>query len=136
MKIKNYESISFLYTVIFVISIVFFILLFFSTRKNIRTYKVIMSTVMKNDIVEVLVTDKELKTIYNNKYLFIDKRKKKIKIEKIDKKVLKRSNKYYHSVIFKVELNKRVKENDTKKLLFFDEKVTFFDMMKVIWKGV
>lgn len=136
MKVSNYESRSFLYTVLFVVSIVLLFITIFSIKKNIRTYEVINSTVVKDNLVNVLVTNQQLKTIYNNKYLYIGKKKIKNKIVEVNKKVLKRSNKYYHSVLLKVKLNSKDKVNDTKKILFFDGKITTFDMMKVIWKGV
>ncbi|MBQ2640316.1 MAG: hypothetical protein IJF92_06135 [Bacilli bacterium] len=136
MKTKNYESRSFLYASIFILGILIFFLILFSMRKSIRTYKVINSIVVKSNLVELLVTDKDLKTIYNNKYLYINKKKTIISLENINKKVLKRNSHYYHSVLLKVKLNSKVKENDTIKLLFFNGKITVFKMIKVIWKGV
>ena len=53
----------------------------------------------------------------------------------INKKILKRNNKYYHSVLLNIKSESSVKENDTKKLLFFNDKITVFEMIKIIWKG-
>ena len=136
MKTKSYESKSFLYTGIFILSLLLSILVLVSMKRSIITYKVINSIVVKNNLIEVIVTDSELKTIYNNKYLYINKEKKKIKLEKINKRVIKRNNNYYHSVLINTKLNSKVKENDTIKLLFFNGKITVLKMIKVIWKGV
>ena len=135
MKIKSYESKSFLYTIIFVIGVFLCVLMFFSMKKNIRTYKVINSIVVKNNLVEAIVDEKDLRIIYKNKYLYINKKKILIQLVEINKKILKRNNKYYHSVLLNIKSESSVKENDTKKLLFFNDKITVFEMIKIIWKG-
>ena len=126
---------TFMYTVVFILIILILVLLIFSFSKNIREYKVINSSVVKDDLVEVLVTDKELKMIYDNNYLFLNRRKKLIKIEEVNKSILVRKNKKYHNVLLKLKLNNDVKVNDIKSLVLFNRKVNIFEMIKIIWKG-
>ena len=111
-------------------------MIIFSLKKNIKTYGIINSNVVKDDLVEAIVTDKELKTVYNNKYLYLDRRKYLIKIEKINRSVLIRKNKKYHNILLRVKLNNQEKVNDIKTLVLFQKKVNVFDMIKIIWKGV
>ena len=135
MKSKRYESMTFIYTVIFILIIIVFLLLIFSLNKNIKTYKVINSSVFKDNVVEAIVTDKQLKMIYNNKYLFLNRKKVLIRIIEINKSVLVRKNNEYHRVLLKVKLKKNCKVNDIKSLVLFNRKVNIFEMIKIIWKG-
>lgn len=136
MRIKKYESKTLIYTVTFIILLVIIGLLVISSKKLVLTYKIINASVIKDDLVETLVTDTELKTIYNNKYMYLNSNKVKIKIEEINKKVLKRKNEIYHSVILKVNLNKDVKTNDIETLVLFDKKINVLEMIQNTWKGV
>ena len=135
MKSKKYESMTLIRTVIFILFLIVLILVIFSLNKNIRTYKVINSTVFKDDIVEVLVNDRELKMIYDNKYLFLNRKKVLIDIVEINKSVLVRKNKNYHNALLRVKLNKNSKVNDVKSLVLFNRKVNVFEMIRIIWKG-
>ena len=136
MKIKNYEKLTYIYTVIFILFILMTILIFYSFNNNIKTYNTINSNVIKDDLVEVLVTDKELKTIYSNKYLYLNRKRRKIKIEEVNRKVLVRKHKNYHNVLLKIKLGSNAKVNDIKTLTLFNKRINIFEMIRIIWKGV
>ncbi len=136
MKLAKYESKVLVFAMTFILALMFVLITMFSFNDHIRIYKVINASVIKDNLVEALVTDKELKTIYHNKYLFVDKKKRLIKIERIDRNILKRESKNYHNVLLKVNLNSKVKTNDLVALLFFDKKVDVISMIKIVWKGV
>jgi len=135
LKNKNYEKLTYIYTVVFILMILIIVLIIFSLKENIRTYDVISSSVIKDDLVEAVVTDKQLKTIYKNKYLYLNRKKQVIKIEKINKNILVRKNKNYHNILLKIKLNKKAKVNDIKPLILFNRKVNIFEMIRIIWKG-
>lgn len=136
MKLKKYEEKSLTYIGIFLLIIFVVLIIVFSFQKNIKIYKKITASVIKENLVEVLVTDNELKTIYSNKYLIINRKKQIIKVEQINKNILKRKNKNYHNVILKVKLNSNLKSNDIVTLLLFNKKENVFWMIKTVWKGV
>lgn len=136
MKKKRYEETFIIFFFIFIIFINLIILFSYSFNKKIITYELINASYVKDDLIQILVTDKQLKNIYKNKYLFINNRKRKIRIEKVDKYILKRYKKSYHSVLLNVELDKKYKNNDLIELFFFKEKINVYSMIKVVWKGV
>lgn len=134
MKIRKYEKTFFIYFLTLVIILCFFIILFFCKFNCIKTYNHVSSTVIKNNLVYCLMSSKELKNVYRNKYLIIDNKKQLIKIENVDKDILKRNSKYYHGITFKVKLSKKYKENDVVEILLFDKKINIFSMIKMVWR--
>lgn len=133
MKLKNYEKTFLINFLSILIIIVFIVSLLLFKIKFIRTYSSISSTVVKNNLIYFLVDDKQLSYLHNNKYFIANGKKYLINIEQINKNVLKRNEKNYHSVLLKVNLNKKYKENDFIKILLFNKKIDVYSMIKTVW---
>lgn len=134
MRPKNYEKTFLINFVSILIIIVFIISLFLFKIKFIRIYSPISSTVVKNNLIYFLADDKQLSYLHNNKYFIANGKKYLINIEQINKNVLKRNEKNYHSVLLKVNLNKKYKENDFIKILLFNKKIDAYSMIKTVWR--
>lgn len=134
MKLKNYEKTFLINFLSILIIIVFIVSLLLFKIKFIRTYSSISSTVVKNNLIYFLADDKQLSYLHNNKYFIANGKKYLINIEQINKNVLKRNEKSYHSVLLKVNLNKKYKENDFLKILLFNKKIDVYSMIKTVWR--
>lgn len=133
MKLKNYEKTFLINFLSILIIIVFSVSLLLFKIKFIRTYSSISSTVVKNNLIYFLADNKQLSYLHNNKYFIANGKKYLINIEQINKNVLKRNEKNYHSVLLKVNLNKKYKENDFIKILLFNKKIDVYSMIKTVW---
>lgn len=133
MKLKNYEKTFLINFLSILIIIVFIVSLLLFKIKFIRTYSSISSTVVKNNLIYFLADDKQLSYLHNNKYFIANGKKYLINIEQINKNVIKRNEKNYHSVLLKVNLNKKYKENDFIKILLFNKKIDVYSMIKTVW---
>lgn len=132
MKLRNYEKKS---IVVFFITILLFGILglaIFTCFYKIPTYRVITGVVFKDDLIEVMVTDSELKQMYKNSMFYIDDKKYNYSIEEVILKALVKDHENYNVVYIGCLIDDR-KENDVVELVFRNEKVKLFKMFEVIW---
>lgn len=134
MKLRNYEKrcgILFL-IIIFFITICGLVIYTFFFKVN--SYYLIRGVVFKDDLLEVMVSDKELKMLYKNGYVYIKDKEYNYNISDIILNALERDENNYNIVYIECKLDNE-KENDIVDLVFLDERVYLFKMFELIWKG-
>ena len=91
---RKYEKNS----VVIFFSILFFLLVFiillFLWYKKISVYKTFSGIVYKDNVLEIVVLEDDLQLFYKNKVIYIDDKKVKLDILKVDKNILKRKGNY------------------------------------------
>lgn len=102
---------------------------------KIFLYEKYQSTVVKDNLVMLLVSKEELKTIYKNKYLYLENKKIKFKVRKIEENILSRNKVNYHALYLEIKLKKNSKENDVVSFSVIEDKISFIDIIKNNWKG-
>lgn len=133
MKLKNYEKKS---AVMFFVAILLFsilVLAIFTFFYKIPTYHLITGVVFKDDLIEVIVSDNELKQLYQNSTFYIDDEKYKYSIEEVVLKAMVKKHENYH-IVYIGCLMRDERENDVVEFVLRDEKVKLFKMFEVIWR--
>lgn len=135
MMQSNYEKHFLLNTFIFIFLL--FLILFFVTLfiKKIDCYEMINGNVRKNDLIELYVSDSQLKKVYRSEYLFIEGKKYRYSLEQVDLKVLYFEKNYYSFVLISVDKLKGYSDNQNISIAIFDKKIKFIKILEIIWEG-
>jgi len=134
VKVKNYEKkdLVILSTIIIIILEIIFLIYLCTTK--IYTYQKISSIVVKDNLVTVIVSNKDRKLLYKNKKLFLNNKHLKYVIEKDNGLILKKDKKYYQ-LLLKLNFDGHYKANDVLELTIADKKEPIIKMLKKIWEG-
>ena len=116
--------------IVFIFLTSFIIILF---NKKIFKYVVFDGVVFSDSLIVLMVDKDELKLFYTNSYVFVNNKKIKFEVHRVDNDILKRGNKYYSEIYLKVKIN-NYKENDVIKISVLEEKVYSYKMFKIIWR--
>ncbi len=132
MKLKNYEKKG--TTVFFIIILLLGVLLLtiFTFFYKMPAYYAITGVVFKDDLIEVMITDEELKKLHNNRYLYIHDKKYKYNIKEVVEKALVQNNKNYNLIYIECLLNEE-KENDVIEMVFRNQNIKLFKIFEVMW---
>ncbi|MDD5888550.1 MAG: hypothetical protein PUC82_03575 [bacterium] len=90
--------------------------------------------VFKDDLLELVASDEELKRIYKNGQFYIDDKKYKYVIENVIKDAFSKNEETYNIVYLACKLSNE-KEKDVVDLVFLDGKFYLFRIFELIWKG-
>lgn len=135
MKIRNYENKNIIYFILIILIILEIVTLIYFYNEKIYKYENIQGTVVKDNLVNLIVTDKQNKIINKNSNLYLNSKIKKYKVIKDDGYILKRNNIKYRSLLIKVKFNKNYKANDSIELIFKSKKIRIIEIFKIIWEG-
>ena len=131
---RSYEK----YSSVVVITIIFFIsfiICFVLVNKSrFRTYLNINAVVISRHYVEAFITDYELKLLKNRNIVYIDNKRIKVKIETVEKNVLKKKKITYHEIILKLNIPKEYKDNDYIEISLYKNKDKVIRIFKSCWK--
>lgn len=117
----------------FLIVVIIFIWFLFNTKFNI--YKKFSGVVYKEGVIELIVSDEELKLFYKNVDVFINDKKEKIKIRNINKDILERNGVSYNQVFLEVSFTNMYKVNDVIEISVLSSRDKLIKIFKVIWEG-
>ena len=134
MKLRNYEKrcgILFLITIFF---IAICGLVIYTVFFKVNSYYLIRGVVFKDDLLEVMVSDEELKILHKNGHLYIKDKEYDYNISDVILDALVRDKNNYNIVYIECKLDNE-KENDIVDLVFLDERVYLFKIFELIWKG-
>ena len=119
-------------------SILFFLLVFiillFLWYKKISVYKIFSGIVYKDNVLEIVVLEEDLQLFYKNKVIYIDDKKVKLDILKVDKNILKRKGNYYSSIFINVEFSNMYKLNDVINFSLREKNIRLIRIFKIIWE--
>ncbi len=131
---KRYEKNQALFTSIFllIISYIIFIDIIFTNTYN--KYILINASVLNDKVIDTFITNKELKYLKANHYVYINDKKYKRKIEEVNRNILKQNNKFYHEVKVKIDLDKKYKVGDSITIRVMEKKEKLYKIFKSCWK--
>ena len=135
MKVRNYEKkilISIFIILLIILEIVFLIFLY---NTKIYNYELLNGVVIKDDLVLLIVSEKENNLLNKNSYLYLNSKKIKYKVFEDRGFVLKRDNEKYKEVIFEFKFNKKYKANDSMQIILKKDKKRIIEIFKIIWDG-
>lgn len=136
MKYKSYELFGSVHFFTVIMFFFLFLLIFISIRiQVIRNYSSISSVVSSKNQVMVILTDDELSWLYRNSYLYVDGKKKKYSIDRVQKNVIKRNNLVYHQVFLSLPISNHYEENDSVSLYIYQDSLSFWSLFFRVWKG-
>ena len=135
MRIKKYEKKSFILFICFItfiFELVFFIIVYESKEYK---YEKLTSTVVKNNLVLLVVSKDTKQILYKNKYLYLNDKKKKYKIVEERKSVIKQGRKKYYELLIRYKFDKNYKSSDIMSISIKNEKYRMIEIFKLIWDG-
>ena len=135
MKVRNYEKkilISIFIILLIILEIVFLIFLY---NTKIYNYELLNGVVIKDDLVLLIVSEKENNLLNKNSYLYLNSKKIKYKVFEDRGFVLKRDNEKYKEVILEFKFNKKYKTNDSLQIILKKDKKRIIEIFKFIWDG-
>lgn len=129
---KKYENYYNLFILCFITIILLIMLVFLSIQKEYSKYEVIPAYYILDNVVEVFLTDDELKYIEKNNYIFYCSKKQKIEIVSIERNAYKRGERR-HQVL----LRTKIKRNNKTNLIYisiYKGKENFIKLLTYFWK--
>lgn len=135
MRIKKYEKNSFVLFIcfiIFIFELIFFILIY--ERKEYK-YEKITTTVVKKNLVLIVVSKDTKQILYKNKYLYLNDKKKKYAIVEERESVIRQGRKKYYELLISYKFDKNYKSSDIMSVSVKNEKYRMIEIFKLIWDG-
>ena len=115
---------------IFLILIILFAL--FLINEKIVLYKLFNGVVYDKNTLVLVLNNNDISIFEKNRILYINSKKEKFKIKKINHDILKRNNKSYNQVFIKVNFSNKYKVNDIVEISIMDKSVNSYNIFKVI----
>lgn len=112
-----------------------FMFLWFLFNTKFYIYKKFSGVVYKEGVIELLLSNDELKLFYKNVGVFINNKKEKIKIRNINKNVLERKGVSYNQVFLNISFTDMYKVNDVIEISVLSSRDKLINIFKVIWEG-
>ena len=131
---KKYEKQEVLFISIFILFITYIIFINILFTKTYNKYILINANIESNEIINMYISNKELKYLKANHYIYIKNKKYKRKIEEVNRNILKQNNKTYHEVKIKVNLNEKYKVGDSITIRVIEKKEKLYKIFKSCWK--
>ncbi len=131
---KKYEKKQALFTSIFFLIISYLIFIYIICTNTFNKYILINTTVINDEVIDTFITNKELKYLKANRYIYIKDKKYKRKILEVNRNILKQKNKSYHEVKIKTNLDKKYKTGDSITIRVIEKKEKLYKIFKSCWK--
>ena len=136
MKYKSYELFGSVHFFTVIMFFFLFLLVFISIRiQVIRDYSSISSVVSSKNQVMVISADEELSWLYRNHYLYVDGKKLKYDVDRVQKNVIKRNDMVYHQVFLSLPISNHYEENESVSLYISQDSLSFGSLFFRVWKG-
>lgn len=135
MKTKKYEQQSFVIfacVLILILEIIFVITIY---KHKEYKYEKLTATVIKDNLVVLVISSNTKKVLYKNKYLYLNDKKKKYKIIEEKQSVIKKGKKKYYEVLINYKFDKQYKTSDIMFISIKKEKYRIIEIFKLIWDG-
>lgn len=129
-KYHNFKLIIFFSIFIIFLEVIFLLYIF---EKSYVIYRRLQGVVVMDNVLTLVVDDKELNMFYSNNCLFLNNKKMKYTIRNVNRDVLKRNDIYYHEVFLNVKLDKKSKVNDVLDISLMEKNDNLYKIFKIIW---
>lgn len=101
--VRKYRAYQFLFSFNFIVIVMFFIFLGSSRFYSYNEYTKLNAIYVVDNIIHVVLTNKEFKQLEKNRYLYLNSVKKKVNILSVTKNIYKRENIFYHQVSLEIK---------------------------------
>lgn len=125
-KFEDFYLVILLIVITLVFECIFIITLF---NKKINNYEIFNGIVIKDRLVEVLISDNDMTLFNSNSYIYYDNKRIEFEVEEVKRGIIKN----YNSVLIKCN-TKNKKVNDVFTFSIFEEKFAIIKIFKIIWK--
>lgn len=131
---KIYEKDQLLiFTTFFFIILEIFSLIHFCF-KNFRTFEMIQGVVVSDGYFKSYVDSDTIKRIASVKKVYIDNKKYLYKITNVERKVLKKNNKWYHEILVRCKIPRKYLEGDVVSITYEGNKKKLYYIFNSCWK--
>lgn len=132
---KNYEKKDGFIIICIVFLIVQSLIMMFLFNRRVVIYEKFSGIVSKRNLVLFLLNDDELDLFFKNKVFYVDNRKKKFNIKKVENDVLKKDGVFYNQVFVEVNIPNMYGVNDAIDFSIAEKSVKSIEIFKIIWEG-
>ncbi len=131
---KKYEKQEVLFISIFILFITYIVFIDILFTKTYNKYILINASIESNEIINMYISNKELKYLKANHYIYIKDKKYKRKIIEVNRNIIKKGKISYHEIKLNVNLEEKYKEKDNIKIKVFEKKEKLYKIFKSCWK--
>lgn len=128
---KRYKKYQLLFTINIITIIIFVLFLITISIKYYNDYTKISSSYILDNMVEIVITTKELKQIEKNNYIYLNSKRKKIEIISTIKNIYQRKNIKYHQVLLKIN---HITDKSILNISIFNKKEKIIKLFFDCWK--
>ena len=132
---KNYEKKDGFIIICIVFLIVQSLIMMFLFNRRVVIYEKFAGIVSKRNLVLFLLNDDELDLFFKNKVFYVNNRKKKFNIKKVENDVLKKDGVFYNQVFVEVNIPNMYGVNDAIDFSIAEKSVKSIEIFKIIWEG-
>ena len=135
MKVKNYEKTSLITLIIIILMVIEMVLGVFLYQFRIYNYKKLTGIIFNNNLVTLIVDKNDKKIINSNRFLYLNNKRLKYKIEEDKGFIMKKNNKKYYEILINIKTPKNKKTNEVLEFTIKTKKERITRIFKKIWEG-
>lgn len=135
MRLKKYERKGTIFLAVFLLTVAEILFFVWLCVQKIAVYENFQAVVRKDDVVTLVVDQKQLMLFRKNEYMYVNDRRVKFSVIKTLRNVLERKKIKYHEIYIKFSFDNK-KENDVIDISVEKEKIRGIEIFKIIMKGV
>ena len=132
MILKKFEKVKLIIFIGIILLLIEVIMIFVFYSIKISTYKKYSAIIFSNNLIYIMIDDKDIKDIYKNKKFYIDNKNNNLVIDHINRKVLKRNDSEMDQVFIKYKSNNR--DNEVIDIVLLDDSINVLEMFYSVWK--
>ena len=132
MILKKFEKVKLIILIGIILLLIEVIMIFVFYSIKISTYKKYSAIIFSNNLIYIMIDDKDIKDIYKNKKFYIDNKNNNLVIDHINRKVLKRNDSEMDQVFIKYKSNNR--DNEVIDIVLLDDSINVLEMFYSVWK--
>ena len=132
MILKKFEKVKLIIFIGIILLLIEVIMIFVFYSIKISTYKKYSAIIFSNNLIYIMIDDKDIKDIYKNKKYYIDNKNNNLVIDHINRKVLKRDDSEMDQVFIKYKSNNR--DNEVIDIVLLDDSINVLEMFYSVWK--
>jgi len=136
MKLKNFEKKQGILWLVFFTSIGNIFLFFVTNFIKINQYYITSAIIRNDNLLEVMINEKELPIVYKNSFFYIDQKKVHFQIYEVISDVYTQDNISYYTILLQCNISsKKLKDKDIVSLVLLDKRKKLYKIFETIWKG-
>ena len=130
----KYEDFSFITLNILLFFILCFFIIYFIFMSKICIFESYNIIYINNNLYEIIVSDRELNNFYKNSSLYIENKKYKYSIDKVNKNIMNNNNVNYSEMFLNIDKT-NYKSNDIVKISILNRKERLIYIIKNVFNS-